>query len=1021
MLTEQYLHTLTTAPHSKIESVFRHEGRDYFSDTAVVREAKKEEKSARKIERVVRTVFKIAEKTGDVADTVTATSLSALTLMRKSGFRGGLMPWEVWNEERGSDLKETHQRRLVRDWLSDSLFDKDVLHDFERVSPEFAEVWGNRFDTIADHMIDSPAKSAIGSVILSFMEGTATISAEASGGMAVGRIFAGQVSKAIESLSFNVNNEMRGIIQYLAADIRQVISPYDSKLEAETISNQIITAGISEFMYRLSMVSAVSSWFGSSAGITAVGLLRDGVSSLGRSAAYSGGMLAAIGYLGKHFRVGLLQRYSADFAHVTNEISGAVQRRIRLADVEFTPGLSQSDELLQEQRHAVTKEKNYVAGAVADGLPSTLSSAAYLFHSGSDYAGLALTVGRSVKEILAINDTYVAFQASIAARTRAFRHLQESLAHVQGDRAPLTDALLGDYLHPGVDWTDRSFLLGLQSVGIPHVLRREKNNLAVVQAVDEQTYYLERGSICLLIGENGDGKSTLIKTLTGEYAGNIRDTDITWSGYDVRAMSAVERRKRVFSLTNTIRGDFRQLVGTILLKYDSALTRKQYDPSRIRHWVVSNDEDTELESDVLAYFSNNELLKGMDRSWFKRGYTPSGYEGAVLNYAAHLSIREPVLMIIDEFDNGMTVGNLKAFQQCVDTLMEDFSGGLIVCSNKHIAGWLELRRTSGFIDMRDGSIIDRKLNVRITEKLVQKEKLAEYQSRFENRQPMSLVEFYDWMMIYEGPRELHIKQMKRHYEELGYDSFEINFKECGIQEWENGPYGQYLLENMERWISEIATPQEMLVCMRILNLFYCTHIYLDNERNIIRRDRNDLTKVGQNWSIPLRRQFNERLNYFIEDSNSRIGEIRRKQDDQPDAYIFAHQFTSLTDISSNFLRFYAHNYSIKRREHIYLQILTRVSSVGGELFRNLFDDPIFIYAVGNFGIKHPMFQSSLITYIRSCASSTQFNGFLSILKSCQTTGYLFGERIDLWDSLLSEPWFVETVEERLGRSVMSIT
>ncbi len=1024
MLAEHYLHTIS-APCCELEEVFRREGRDYFSDRSIVRETEKDEKQVRKIERFVRTVFRVAEKTEDVAESVTASSLSALTLIRKSGFRGGLLPWEVWSEERGVDLREVHQRILVRDWLSDSLFSKEILNSFERVSPEFSVFWGNRFDEIADHMIDSPAKTALGSAFLAFMEGTATISGEASGSVAVGRIFVGQISKALDSLSNNVTNEMRGVIEYLASDIRQVVCPYDPKLSAETITSQIVTAGISEFSYRVATVSALSSWFGSSAGITLVGLLHDGVSSLGKSVAYSGGMLASIGYLGRHFRISLLQKYSEEFARVTGEISSVVQRRTRLVDVEFTPGLGEYDEALQRQRHVVTKEKNYIASAVSDGLPSTLSSTAYLFHSGADYAGLALMIGRSVKEILAVNDTYVAFKASIAARTRAFKQLNDSLAHVQGERAPLTDKALGKYVNYDIDWKLQPFLVGLKMIGIPHTPRREKQDLSFVGVLDSSSvYYLCPGSISLLIGENGDGKSTLIKTLTGEYAGNIAGTDINWSGLDIRLMPVEERRKRVFSLTNTIHGDFRQLVGTILLKYDSALTTKKYDKTRIRNWITSDVEDVELEADVLSYFSRNDLLKGMNKSWFKKGYCPSGYEGAVLNYAAHLSIREPVLMIIDEFDNGMTVGNLKSFMQGINLLMDDFNGALVVCSNKQLAGWLELERTAGYIDMRDGLIIDRKFNTSTVEKLIQKEKLAEFQYKFEHRQPMSLEEFYTWMTLPGSPRDLHIAQMKKLYEELGYESFQVNFEECGIYDWENGEYGKYLVDNLERWISVITTRQEMLTCLRNLNLFYCTHFYMHHNSVRVRRDLRESLKVGNNWSNSLRMQFNQRLNDFILEHNQSLSSVIEGRNNNPEEYIFTHQFSLALDKSSNFLDFYAHNYALQFVNHLFVNLflqLTSDSNVDGETFVGLFDDPIFIYSIGNFGKQNPTFIASLVRYIRSCSTHSELNCFFNKLKSYNTITSYLGEHVNIWEYLMVEPWFKDCVEERIGMSAMMMS
>ncbi len=1010
----EYLASQTVTGSSKLESIFRQEGRDFAADRRSYQIELQEAKESRAIDRFVRRVFTVAEKVDDAAQNITEASLKVLTMIRKTGVHVGLLPWEVWFEERGGDLRETDQKTIVRDWLSDALFKKGILKEYERVSPEFTAYWGNRFDTIAGDMIDAPVRTGLTSLLLSSMEGAATVSGPTTAAFIVARIPVGQLDKALSAMTFDIVNRMRGVSGYLASDIRRTLSPYDPDLVADVLVNQILVADANEYLYRSARVSAFSTWLGLSLGIGTAGFVKDGNASLLWSGLYSGIIGIPSLFLGRRLRVSLLDEYSQRFGEVAKKIDDAVQNKERLARVEYEVGLTEGDDTLQNNRQQIAMHKNYVASAVGDLFPSSLSAATFLAGIGDSAAGPALALSRAVQQFLFINDSYVQFRSSLAQRETAFDRLRGILESIKGARGPLTDTLLEPYKGLEVDWNQPEFSLQMQSIGLPHIDRRKKAPIDTVAILDAgHPLTLNAGEIALLIGENGDGKSTLINTLSGVHVGRLEDTQIRWNGTDLRSMSAAERKRRFFCLTDEMNGDLRTLVGTVMLKYTHTLTHKSYSPDRIRTWVTGQVEDEELEEDILTYFSDNNLLEGINREWFKKGYKPSGYERSVLNYAVHLSIDEPVVVIIDEFENSLSLRNLRGLVSFVDERMKMFKGVMIVASNKQQADWLRLERTVGFIDMREGLLVSRNSEQGHMHDFVSEHILIDLNEKYARRELMSIAEFFEWISHPDGPRKNVLEALKTLREQKGYQSLKYYFDEV-IDCWEQGDYGKYLQRNVEKWLDDELTEEAFLTMMNSLNLFYNSHIEIGIRD--VRRDTHDMSACRE-WPYSLHKKLLE----VIRQRNTEYAAKLEGKVLTPEGVINLYRhYRTVAFIMDIFTDTYQDYASHIRPPSLLPSEYIKQSHERNDSIDKLFSDPLFVFFAANtryWDIR----TKEYLPYLDRCETLSELMHCVQLLKSIYSVHERFGTRVSLWDSINLKgeiDAFVQDKKERLASFVV---
>lgn len=165
--------------------------------------------------------------------------------------------------------------------------------------------------------------------------------------------------------------------------------------------------------------------------------------------------------------------------------------------------------------------------------------------------------------------------------------------------------------------SDRMRLLGVFSKRVPH---------DTVRASDNLSFSIERGESVALLGDNGAGKSTALKMITGV----CHPTSGT-----------IQVHGRVSALLELSAG------------FDNKLTGRENIAMRSQIWGLSKDEAAELEPEIVEF---SEIGKYIDQPM--RTYS-SGMR-ARLGFAFASSI-SPDILIIDE---ALSVGDRKFSKKC---------------------------------------------------------------------------------------------------------------------------------------------------------------------------------------------------------------------------------------------------------------------------------------------------------------------------------------------------------------------
>ncbi len=165
--------------------------------------------------------------------------------------------------------------------------------------------------------------------------------------------------------------------------------------------------------------------------------------------------------------------------------------------------------------------------------------------------------------------------------------------------------------------SDRTRLLGVFSKRIPHDIVKAANNLS---------FTIKRGESLALLGDNGAGKSTALKMITGV----CHPTSGT-----------IEVHGRVSALLELSAG------------FDNKLTGRENIAMRSQIWGLSKQEAAELEPEIIEF---SEIGRYIDQPM--RTYS-SGMR-ARLGFAFASSI-SPDILIIDE---ALSVGDRKFSQKC---------------------------------------------------------------------------------------------------------------------------------------------------------------------------------------------------------------------------------------------------------------------------------------------------------------------------------------------------------------------
>jgi Fe-S cluster assembly ATPase SufC len=972
------------------------------------------------LRRATTEFLKHIEPVDKAGEWVTGAMLDALTLIRKSGYEKNKAPWETWYTEKGGNLKENHQKVIVRDWVSDALFPKDLLNKFGRIDKSYTEKWGEFFDNVADNAIKAPLRTFTSSFTTSFMDGLVATAGDqtAAFAFACARLTSLPVGSAMSALSFNVVNQMMGASGRLSADTKVLFSNYPNTALPEEKVRQIIEGSTAEYQYRMAQIGILSTWLGLSCGVALSKFVQEGHRGLPTSAVYSlVNALAIFGinkFLPKH-----LDEHTADFSSVQSKINSAVHRNQKWTDIDYRYGLSDDERVLQEARHRITYEKNFTSNAAGSITPAALSTMIHGIYGGG-VAGPILILAKATETAVGINSTYVRFKSTLKQREEAIELLGQELDTLQGERGPLTDEHILPFLteangnYPKEFWNIPKFSLRMRSVGLP-IVERIGGDL-FNQVSFTENFEAPAGSFVLLSGPNGWGKSTFMRTLAGVHVGDLSKTDVRWGEYDLRSMSTEERKRRFVYLSGQSNRSLKSIVAKILVNYENALTKRKYDRSEIHKWLNSNDPFPELENEVISYFENNELLTGMDCSWFRQEKIPSGYQGAALLFASHMSIREPVVLMIDEIENGMTDQSHKLFVNYMQRAIRNFPGVVVVSANKAQGSWIRLPETYGVIDIKSNETHGVQFGLPHAEKIRDEIRFNELNTRLEHGAVLNIDEYREWLLSESGPRMKLIYKLNQIFaSQPGEGQSILLALNSGLREWETGEHSTRFIKQLDSWIDSSSSLSEITKILQTTHLFFSIHSYIEAGQFISRRSmfNEEVKSLSYHTVDGLKLKVKSLMQAygFVKNENElRFSTVRELTSEEKILWESLGRLVNyLEDFVSAFDR-----WKVETPSYIRMIQGSDICSFGKNLdinkFKKVISDPLFCAGLARATV---VTREYIKDYISSLGSQCEVREFVVMLQSVSIMDLYSGVYTSLWNELIFDSDIKIATENRI--------
>ena len=206
-------------------------------------------------------------------------------------------------------------------------------------------------------------------------------------------------------------------------------------------------------------------------------------------------------------------------------------------------------------------------------------------------------------------------------------------------------------------------------------LKVEVDNKEIINGLDLK---INRGEVHALMGQNGCGKSTLAKAITGHFAVKITGGTIEYKNHDLLAMEPEERANRgiFMSFQNP-----REIPGVNNLYFlKTSLNLKK----------VFNGEDELNSAEILKKIKAITSELGIDDKILKR-YVNDGFSGGEkkTNELLQMLLLEPDLIILDEIDSGLDIDALKRVGEGVNKLLNGNTSILIITHYKRVLDYIK--------------------------------------------------------------------------------------------------------------------------------------------------------------------------------------------------------------------------------------------------------------------------------------------------------------------------------------------
>jgi len=750
------------------------------------------------------------------------------------------MPWELlWASRQtetqpgdvNTDFSKLNQNEAIVNWLVDGMFPLEALDEADKLYPNgphgvgFKDTWLPHFEVVAKEQKYAWARLFVESAVDGTLTGLITALPAAEQSQAGLFKLAGLLATAsISTKTTQKYNYLWGVTKDLAVDLRSVAGRYGQrsakiKTNFDTAVNDMLVGSMNELNNRLSVLGIWTMLGSMALSATAFRLPKRGPLALVDGAIYAGLGAMTIQAVESGDVRSVLEAMSAEFGGTLKDITVQAENHENVAQLSHElVGSRVGVRELAEKRDLITFLKNVPTSMFVEVLPLVATSAAALL-MGESFTSAVFSVGQVTRKAVGRMETFMSYKSGQVNRNRSRENLITDLKSLRTSVfGQLTNEALNGWLNAEpVDWKNIPHTLTFSQVGVPPYTRATDGS-AVELVRFEEGFTVKKGDIVPIIGENGTGKTLLMKVLAGEMTGILENTEIEWGGVDMRRMSADLHRRSWKIVTSSENDSLRDLLASALL-YKGGLRSHtlgfEIDKEKMMQWAQGKQEYSELENAVTSRLKEWGISIHASESWHKFGLRPSGMQRAIANLSFHCLVDEPLNLLIDEAGGELDSKRIDDYIRLLQarSLANELPGAVFVAINKDVGKWM-LATQSAFIDTRDvvqGHVVESGLGSEELSEKLGADIAREYHAMFELNQPMSPDQFIAWITYGPGKefdtraaevkKECYTRQPAQNFD--GFDHVKY-IRESGVIEFESGPYSQYLKTCLTYWFEEFS-------------------------------------------------------------------------------------------------------------------------------------------------------------------------------------------------------------------------